>query len=147
MFAVGPQPIDSASLANGVRTDACGAVVLFSGVVRSLSDKLQPVTGLHYEAHAEMAVAEFQTIAREARERFGPCEIAAVHRTGDLSVGEVAVAVAVASPHRAQAFDACEFMIDQIKARAPIWKKEHYAGGASCWRENDCQSAPHSSPA
>ena len=147
MFAVGPEPIDATALAQRVRTDECGAVVLFSGVVRSLSDELQPVTGLRYEAHAEMAVAEFEMIAREACERFGPCEIAGAHRTGDLGLGEVAVAVAVASAHRAQAFDACEYVIDQIKARAPIWKKEHYAGGASSWRENDCQSSPHSSPA
>ncbi|MFN2448605.1 MAG: molybdenum cofactor biosynthesis protein MoaE, partial [Candidatus Baltobacteraceae bacterium] len=131
MFEITGARIDPSALAERVRSDEHGAVVLFTGVVRRLSDELEPVNGLHYEAHASMAAAEFERIAGEARERFGPCTIAAVHRTGDLTIGEVAVAVAAASAHRAQAFDACEYAIDQIKARAPIWKKEHYAGGQS----------------
>ncbi len=133
-------PIDPASLGASVQNGACGAVVLFAGVVRELSDDARAVTGLSYEAHEQMACAEFETIAAEALERFGPCRIAAAHRVGDLAVGEVAVAIAVASPHRARAFAVCEFLIDELKARAAIWKKEHYADGASTWRENDCQS-------
>jgi molybdopterin synthase catalytic subunit len=145
MFAVIREAIDTAALAERVRTDACGAVVTFAGVVREQSDDERPVNGLSYEAHETMAVAEFERIAAEARERFGACEIAVVHRVGDLRIGEVAVAVAVASAHRAQAFDACEYVIDELKARAPIWKKEHYVDGGSEWVENDCsQSASHS---
>lgn len=144
MFAVIREAIDTAALAERVRTDACGAVVTFAGVVRERSDDERPVNGLSYEAHETMAVAEFERIAVEARERFGACEIAVVHRVGDLNIGEVAVAVAVASAHRAQAFDACEYVIDELKARAPIWKKEHYTDGGSEWIENECTSPSHS---
>lgn len=139
------QPIDVASLEARVRTDACGAVVTFAGVVRERSDDDRPVTGLSYEAHETMAPREFARIADEARERFGPCEIAVIHRVGDLRIGEVAVAVVVACPHRGTAFDACEYVIDELKARAPIWKKEHYAdGGDSVWKENACNAPSHS---
>lgn len=144
MFRVTSDPIDVAALERSVRTDRCGGVVTFAGVVRERSDDDRPVTGLSYEAHAEMAVVEFERIAGEARARFGACEIAVVHRTGDLRVGEVAVAVVVASPHRGTAFDACEYVIDELKARAPIWKKEHYAGGGdSEWKQNACDAASH----
>lgn len=138
MFAIVTQPIDVSALAEHVRTDACGAVVTFAGVVRQHSDDDRPVTGLSYEVHDAMAIAEFETIASEARARFGDCEIAVLHRKGDLRIGEVAVAVAVASVHRSLAFDACEYVIDELKARAPIWKKEHYVDGASEWIENAC---------
>ena len=144
MFEIVRAPIDAAALAQRVRSDACGAVVTFAGVVRERSDDDRVVTGLSYEAHAEMAIAEFARIAEEARERFGSCEIAVVHRIGDLRIGEVAVAVAVASAHRERAFDACEYVIDELKARAPIWKKEHYTDGSGEWKENACRSdSPH----
>jgi molybdopterin synthase catalytic subunit len=86
-----------------------------------------------------MAVMEFERIAAEARERFGPCEIAVHHRIGDLRIGEIAVGVAVAAPHRGEAFDACEYVIDELKRRAPIWKKEHYVDGSGDWKENACK--------
>ena len=139
-FAVVRDPIRAQDLVELVQTQECGAVVLFTGIVRALSDDLRAVTGLHYEAHEQMAVSEFENIAREAQERFGPSNIAAVHRVGDLRIGEIAVAVAAAAAHRAQAFDACEYAIDQIKERAAIWKKEYYADGASDWRENDART-------
>ena len=140
MFSITRDAIDPQALAALVTTAECGACVTFAGIVRSMSDDLRPVTGLQYEAHDAMAVAEFERIAAEARERFGECRIAVQHRTGDLAIGEVAVVVAVASPHRKTAFDACEYVIDELKARAPIWKKEHYASGESSWRENDCHT-------
>lgn len=140
MFAIVRETIDVAALARHVRSDDCGAVVTFSGVVREMSDDGRPVTGLSYEAHGEMARAEFERIAAEARERFGTCELAIVHRTGDLRVGDVSVAVAVAAPHRSAAFDACQYAIDELKRRAPIWKKEHYSGGDSAWRTNPDRS-------
>jgi molybdopterin synthase catalytic subunit len=138
MFGVLRHAINVEALANQVRTDACGAVVTFAGVVRERSDDERAVTGLSYEAHETMAVAEFEAIAAQARERFGPCEISVVHRIGDLDIGEVAVAVAVACAHRGQAFDACEYVIDELKARAPIWKQEHYVDGTREWIANDC---------
>lgn len=138
MFAIVRQPIDAAALAQHVRTDACGAVVTFAGVVRERSDDERSVSGLSYEAHESMAVAEFERIAQEAQDRFGACEVAVQHRVGDLRIGEIAVLVAVASAHRNRAFDACEYVIDELKARAPIWKKEHYINGESDWIANDC---------
>ena len=142
MFAVVRAPIDVRALEEQIRTDRCGGLVTFCGIVRERADDGRAVTGLSYEAHEEMALAEFERIAREAGERFGPCEIGIVHRIGDLAVGEVAVVVTVAAEHRAAAFDACEYAIDELKARAPIWKREHYAGGGSEWRENACRTAP-----
>ena len=137
------EPIDVGALAQAIRDERCGAVVTFEGVVRSRSDDGRAVDGLSYEAHEPMALEIFDAIAAEARERFGPCEFAIVHRTGSLRIGEVAVAVVAASPHRAVAFDACRYAIDELKARAPIWKKEHYTDGSAQWRENSCGEATH----
>lgn len=144
MYELTAQPIDVAAIERRVRTAACGAVVTFAGVVRERSDDGRPVSGLSYEAHETMAVAEFAQIANEARERFGSCALAVVHRTGDLRIGEVAVAVVAASPHRGTAFDVCKYVIDELKRRAPIWKKEHYTeGGDSVWKQNECSPASH----
>ena len=144
MLAIVRGPIDTAALAAQVWSEACGAVVTFAGVVRERSDDGRAVDGLSYEAHESMALAEFERIAGEAAQRFGPCRIGIVHRVGDLAVGDVAVAVAAAAAHRAQAFDACAYAIDALKARAPIWKQEHYTGGASEWIDNACRSSARS---
>jgi molybdopterin synthase catalytic subunit len=135
-FWVGAEPIDPATVEAGVRARTHGAVATFSGIVRERADDGRPVTGLSYEAHAEMAIAEFERIAAEANVRFGQCEIAIAHRIGDLIVGDVAVVVAVGAVHRASALDACRYAIDQLKAHAPIWKREAYVDGTSEWREN-----------
>jgi molybdopterin synthase catalytic subunit len=139
VFAIVKTPIDMASLVQDVQEHACGGVVTFAGVVRERSDDDRHVTGLSYEAHEQMAIAEFERIAGEASDRFGPCRIAVQHRVGELRVGEIAVGVAVASAHRGEAFDACEYVIDELKRRAPIWKKEHYADGSANWKENACR--------
>jgi molybdopterin synthase catalytic subunit len=125
------------ALVAAVRTDACGAVATFLGVTRESSvGDARPVCSLTYEAYPAMAEPVMATIAQEARTRFGPLEIAIVHRVGEVALGETSVAIAVAAPHRAQAFDACEYAIDELKARVPIWKKEQYADGAAAWRAN-----------
>ncbi len=129
-------PLELERLIRAVRDDACGAVVTFLGVVREISDDARPVTGLTYQAHPEMALREMRAIAGEAATRFGDARIALVHRIGALSLGEPSVAIAVAAPHRALAFDACEFVIDELKRRVPIWKQEHYVEGAPAWRVN-----------
>jgi molybdopterin synthase catalytic subunit len=129
-------PIDLHVLYERVRKDAFGAVVVFVGVVRSRSDDDRAVTGLSYEAYRDLAVGEMEIIAAEVRARFNPCEIAMQHRTGELQIGEPSVAVAVGTAHRAQAFEACRYAIDELKKRVPIWKKEHYASGETQWREN-----------
>ena len=142
-FAVVRTPIDAAAIESAVRSRTCGATVTFTGIVRERADDGRNVTGLSYEAYEDMAVSEFERIAGEAQERFGACRIAVVHRVGELAVGDVAVAVVAASEHRALAFDACRYVIDELKSRAPIWKQEHYADGASEWKQNDCRSAAH----
>lgn len=143
MFAVVSHAIDIAALEEAVRTRACGAVVRFTGIVRDHADDGRAVTGLSYEAHARMAEREFSCIADEARARFGECNIGVVHRTGDLNIGEIAVAVIVAAAHRGVAFQACAYVIDELKARATIWKKEHYCDGASAWKQNACNASSH----
>lgn len=140
-FAVVDTPIDRQALEALVRADTDGALVTFCGIVRERADDGRAVVGLSYEAHVEMAEAEFATIASEARAQFGECSAAIRHRIGDLGVGDVAVVVAVAAVHRAVAFDASRYIIDALKSRAPIWKLERYVDGTGEWRENDCESA------
>ena len=113
--------------------DGDGALCLFLGVVRGENEG-RPVVRLEYEAYEDMALPMIEEIAAEARGRFGVSDVRIVHRLGRLEVGEVSVAVAVVSPHRAEAFAACRYAIDTLKARVPIWKKEFYADGA-VWRE------------
>jgi molybdopterin synthase catalytic subunit len=137
-FRIGPEPIDVREIEAVVRGDARGALVTFCGIVRERADDGRQVSGLTYEAHSEMALAEFAAIAAEAVTLFGDCAVAVAHRTGDLQIGETAVAVAAASVHRSVAFDVCRYAIDQLKARAPIWKKERYVDGGAAWKTNDC---------
>jgi molybdopterin synthase catalytic subunit len=141
MIGITDLPLDLAPLIEAVSADAHGAVVGFVGVVRATADDGRPVDGLTYEAYHALALPEMQTIAAEARERFDGARVAIVHRTGSLSVGEIAVAVAAAAPHRAAAFDACEYAIDELKRRVAIWKQERYTAGDAVWRENACE--PH----
>lgn len=136
MFAIVTEPIDVAAVEGAVREAGNGGVVSFVGIVRDRADDGRLVDGLSYEAHAAMAVACFEGIADELRARHGPLTMAIVHREGDLCVGDVAVAVAVAAPHRAAAFAACAEAVDALKARAPIWKRERYRDGTARWREN-----------
>ena len=128
-------PIDPGPLLERVRTDACGAVALFLGVVRIQHDG-RKVSGLSYEAYPTMALDQMRAIAREAVAQYGPCEIAIVHRTGELAIGETSVAVAVGTPHRSEAFAACEYAISELKRRVEIWKKEHYVDGGTTWVDN-----------
>jgi molybdopterin synthase catalytic subunit len=128
--------LDLEALARAVRGLESGALVTFVGYVRERSDEGRPVDGLHYEAHRELALAELRVIGAEASERFGPARVAIVHRVGELALGEAAVAIAVAAAHRGVAFDACEYAIDELKKRVPIWKQERYVDGDASWREN-----------
>jgi len=136
MIAIFDEPLTLEPLIVAVRGDDCGAVVTFLGVVRATADDGRDVTGLSYEAYPKMALPEMRAIAEEAERRFPGTRVAIAHRTGALAVGESSVAIAVAAPHRADAFDACEYAIDELKARVPIWKKEHYVAGDAVWREN-----------
>lgn len=112
-----------------------GAVVTFLGVVRDSTDD-RPVAGLDYEAFDELAAKEMTRIAEVALERWPIGRVAIVHRTGSLSVGEVSVLISVSSPHRGEAFDACEFLIDTLKKEVPIWKKELFEDGTASWADH-----------
>ena len=135
MFRIVREPIDPRELERAVRPGD-GGVATFLGIVRGRADDGRIVSGLSYEAFEPMALREFETIASEARDRFGDVAIAVVHRIGELSAGEISVAVMAAATHRNAALDACRYVIDELKRRATIWKKEHYADGASEWRPN-----------
>ena len=120
--------IDVGALAEGVRSDASGAVATFSGVVRN-HHRGEAVDRLEYEAYGPMAEEQMRRIAEELRARWPLEGVAIVHRLGTLEVGEVSVAVAVASAHRRDALEACAFAIDRLKESLPVWKKEHGRGG------------------
>jgi len=126
------RPIDVAALTREVAAADRGAVSLFLGTVRNSNDG-RPVNGIDYSAYDAMAVAEMSRIVDEARERFGGVVIAVEHRIGTLDVGDVSVAIACAHAHRAQALDANRYVIEELKRRVPIWKREHYLDGTSEW--------------
>lgn len=131
-FKISDAPLDPRALADALSHPQAGACASFEGWVRNHNEG-QPVDSLEYEAFAELAEREGQRILEEAAERFDLLAAEAVHRVGHLQIGDLAVWVGVASAHRGPAFDACRFIIDELKARVPIWKKEHYTGGASTW--------------
>jgi molybdopterin synthase catalytic subunit len=128
-IAIDDSPLDPARVQALVGSTAAGGQVVFVGTVRA-ENRGREVIRLHYEAYEPMASKVLAKIAGEAQAQ-GALAVAVHHRTGDLSPGEVAVIVAVAAPHRDAAFAACRYVIDQLKARAPIWKKEIYHDGES----------------
>jgi molybdopterin synthase catalytic subunit/molybdopterin converting factor small subunit len=154
-------PIDEAfvaRLAGQVATDADGAVVTFVGRTRRstgspargqeaeaarFSD--QPVRELEYEAYEEMAQRVLEAIATEVADRFGVRGLAVIHRLGRVPVGEISVAICAASAHREQAFEACRYAIEELKARAPIWKAEHFADGSVWLGASDPEASSHAS--
>jgi molybdopterin synthase catalytic subunit len=110
-----------------------GAIALFSGMVRNQTDG-QPVTCLEYQAYEPMARAVFGQIAANIRQQWPDITHVVIHhRIGKLVVGEISVLVAIGSPHRREAFAACQYAIDTLKHNAPIWKKEHWQDGSSSW--------------
>lgn len=127
-------PLDTQALLARVGDARDGAILLFLGVVRNHADG-RSVSGMTYEAYREMAVDTLGAIAREASERLGTDRIAVEHRTGDLDVGEASVAIAVSGPHRAEAYDASRYVIEEIKKRLPVWKREHFTDGEARWVE------------
>jgi molybdopterin synthase catalytic subunit len=125
-------PIDTASLLAAAPASSDGAVLLFLGVVRDLNEE-RAVGHLEYEAYEPMAERLLEEIVREARERWNTGAISVVHRVGRLEIGEASVAIVVAAPHRADAYAASRYVIDEIKKRVPIWKREGYVEGESEW--------------
>lgn len=126
------EPLDAAALLGSVLTSADGAALLFWGVVRNHNDGRE-VDHLEYDAYAAMAEAVLREIVAEAQARWPVGEVAVVHRIGRLEVGEASVGIAVASPHRAEAYEASRYIIEELKRRAPIWKREGYVAGGREW--------------
>ena len=129
------EPIDLASLIDEARGPGDGALALFVGKVRD-HHQGRSVRYLEYHAYEEMALAEMRKVVAAAEETFDVRRIAAVHRLGKLQIGEDAVAVVVVASHRAPAFDACRQVIDQLKLKVPIWKRETFTDGEG-WVEGD----------
>lgn len=124
--------IDPAEVLERVGGPEDGAVALFLGTVRNQNDD-RPVSGMDYQGYALMAEEQLSAIIQEASEQTSVERIAAVHRLGTLAIGEISVAIAVSSPHRGPAFDAARYVIEQIKKRLPVWKREHYVDRPPEW--------------
>ena len=132
MIELTRDPIDIAAITESVRGPGSGAVVLFLGTVREMTGELRTLR-LGYEAYPAMAEAKMAELEAESRSRWPLSEVRLVHRLGVLELGEVSVAVAVSSPHRAAAFEAARWLIDTLKDIVPIWKQEHWADGTTEW--------------
>lgn len=124
-----------------VRTDVDGAVILFTGVVRNHADG-RDVSGLYYEAYETMAERKLAQICDDVRARHSVTDISVIHRVGELEIGDVSVAIAVAAPHRDAAYKASREVIERLKQEVPIWKREHYVGGGERWLEGTVPEAP-----
>ncbi len=140
MFSLSADPLEVASLKRPLARPEAGAYVEFEGWVRNRNDG-RPVTRLEYEAYEPMARKEGDKILSEARSQFNLVDLRCAHRVGDLAIGDLAVWVGATAAHRDDAYRASRYVIDEIKARVPIWKKEHYEDGDSGW-VNCEQSAP-----
>ena len=124
--------IDPQALLARVADPSSGAVILFLGVVRNHNDG-RGIEAMRYDAYDEMAQGTLDEILAEAEERYGVGRLAAVHRVGELGIGDVSVAIAVSSAHRAEAYEASRYVIEEIKVRLPVWKKERFEDGTSEW--------------
>jgi molybdopterin synthase catalytic subunit len=128
------QRIDASALLEDVAAASCGATALFLGTVRRSAED-GDIEGIEYSAYPEMAEAEFARIVDEARARWPEARIAIRHRTGYIPTGESSIAIAVATSHRAHAYECSRFLIDEIKNRVPVWKKERFRNGVARWVE------------
>jgi molybdopterin synthase catalytic subunit len=125
-------PIDVSVILERVSRKANGAAVLFVGTVREINDG-RDVTGIEYSAYRTMAERELASIVEEAAALADSADVAVEHRVGELAVGDCSVAVAVGHPHRGRAFEAARYVIEELKQRLPIWKREHYVDGTREW--------------
>ncbi len=141
MFEITEAEINLLCLKSNLINPEAGACVTFEGWVRCFNEG-KTVTALHYECYTPLAQSEGERILNEARARFPLLSASAIHRMGALQVGDLAVWVGVSSPHRKAAFEACQYIMEEIKHRLPIWKKEFYRDGHSEWVNCAC-SATH----
>lgn len=132
MISITNEPIDYYALTESVRSAQSGAVVLFLGTVREITDGRRTVA-LDYEAYPQMAHAKLAELEEAARRRWPIDRVGIVHRLGHLELGDISVAVAVSCPHRKHAFEAGQFLIDELKVSVPIWKQENWDDGSKEW--------------
>jgi molybdopterin synthase catalytic subunit len=139
-------PIAEAALHAEVADAGIGAVSAFVGTVRN-HNAGRPVTGIEYTAYDGMATRELEAIAREAEAAHAGLRLVVEHRLGELAIGDASVAILAAHAHRAPAMDACRFVIEELKRRVPIWKREHYVDGTREWVHASSAAAPLAPPA
>ncbi len=132
MFTISSTPLEELDLKADLQDSAAGALVTFEGWVRNHNEG-RPIRQLEYQAYEALACKEGTRILNEVKTRFEVIAVRCAHRVGTLNIGEMAVWIGVIAAHRADAFRACEQVIDQIKLRVPIWKKEFYEEGDSGW--------------
>ena len=132
MFSLESVPLETLDLKKRIGGDGSGAVVIFEGIVRNAT-KGRAVIKLEYQASPRLAQNEFEKIAAELREKFPVLDMICAHRIGTLFPGELVVWAAVSAAHRGAAFDGCRFLVDELKHRLPIWKKEYFADGEAAW--------------
>jgi molybdopterin synthase catalytic subunit len=125
-------PIDPIALVRAVSSPGNGAVILFLGAVRQVNEG-RDVTGIDYAAYEGMALRELQAIVEEGATRFGTADIVIEHRLGELQVEDISVGIAVGHPHRDTAYAVSRWLIEELKRRVPIWKREQYADGTIAW--------------
>ncbi len=135
-FAISEAPFEIAPLREQLLGHDAGAYASFEGWVRNHNEG-RAVQGLFYESYRALAETEGQAIISEAVQRFAITRAACVHRTGELALGDLAVWVGVAAGHRGPAFEACRWIIDEVKSRVPIWKHERYPTGETTWLHPD----------
>ncbi len=136
MFKITSEDIELGDVIRAVEAADAGAIVHFLGVVRNNTEGRE-VSYLEYEAYPPMAERKMAEIAQEIHEKWGLDRVAMIHRVGRLEIGEVSVAVAVASPHRKEAFEACHYAMNRLKQIVPIWKREVWADGEEEWVKPD----------
>jgi molybdopterin synthase catalytic subunit len=130
--AIVDRPLDACALLAEVANTRNGASIVFVGTVRDQNEGA-PVTGLDYSSYSQMAERELEAIVEEASDRWGTEDIVVEHRIGALELGDASVVIAVGHPHRSEAYEASRYIIEELKKRLPIWKKEHYVDGRSEW--------------
>lgn len=135
------EPLDPTAILDMVGAEEDGAVLLFLGIVRDHNDGRR-VSGMRYDAYVPMAEKVLGEIAAEAAARLGTDRIVVAHRIGELQIGEASVAIAVSSPHRAEAYEASRYVIEEIKTRLPVWKEEHYIEGDARWLDGQVPPVP-----
>ena len=137
-YEITKEPLDVGAIARRVVPVECGATVTLDGYVRQFTKERETLY-LEYEGYEPMALKEMEKLVRQAHDQFEVSNVGIVHRLGRLEIGETSVVISVAAPHRRAAFEACEWLIKELKRTVPIWKKEVYADGET-WIEGDSQS-------